>query len=149
MEYIKIRFGKNLGQMHSRIQKTIDDMFQRVNPLLAVLPGEVWRPQMDIFETEDAIMIVCEVSGVKKENLVVEIDSAAVKISGKREDPRRSAVLRYHLAEIRYGSFERILMLPVPIDVNEVTASYNDGILNIKMIKRAPDKVHQIPIEEV
>ncbi|MBW2645937.1 MAG: Hsp20/alpha crystallin family protein [Deltaproteobacteria bacterium] len=149
MEYIKIRFGKNLGQMHSRIQKTIDDMFQRVNPLLAVLPGEAWRPQMDIFETDDAIMIVCEVSGVKKENLVVEIDSGAVKISGKREEPHRSAVLKYHLAEIPYGSFERILMLPVPIDVNEVTASYNDGILNIKMTKRVPDKVHQIPIEEV
>ena len=32
MEYIKIRFGKNLGQMHSRLQKTIDEMFQQVNP---------------------------------------------------------------------------------------------------------------------
>ncbi len=146
MEYIKIRFGKNLGQMHSRIQKTIDDMFQRVNPLLAVLPGEVWRPQMDIFETEDAIVIVCEASGVKKEDLVVEIDSGAVKISGRREEPRRPEVLKYHLAEIPYGGFERILMLPIPIDVNEVTASYNDGLLNIKMTKRT-SKVHNIPIE--
>ncbi len=147
MEYIKIRFGKNLGQMHSRIQRTIDDMFQRVNPLLSVLPGEVWRPQMDIFETEDAIVIVCEVSGVKKEHLVVEIDSGAVKISGKREDLRESKVLRYHLAEIPYGSFERILMLSVPIDVNEVTASYKDGLLTIKMTKRAHGKAHNIPIE--
>lgn len=148
MEYIKIRFGKNLGQMHSRVQRTIDDMFQRVNPLLSVLPGEVWRPQMDIFETEDAIIIVCEVSGVKKEDLVVELESGAVKISGKREEPRESRVLRYHLAEIPYGSFERILILPVPIDVNEVTASYNDGLLKIKMTKSVPGKVYNIPIED-
>ena len=147
MEYIKIRFGKNLGQMHSRIRRSIDDMFQRVNPLLSVFPGEIWRPQMDIFETEDAIVVVCEVSGVKKENLLVEIDSGAVKISGKREEPRESKTRKYHLAEIPYGSFERILMLPVPIDVNEVTASYNDGLLNIKMTKQAPGRVYNIPIE--
>ena len=47
MQYIKIRFGKNLGEMHDRLQRTMDEMFRRVNPML-VLPEQVWRPQMDV-----------------------------------------------------------------------------------------------------
>ncbi|MFV9689372.1 MAG: Hsp20/alpha crystallin family protein [Desulfobacteria bacterium] len=147
MEYIKIRFGKNLGQMHGRIQQTIDDMFQRVNPILSILPGEVWRPQVDIVETEDVITVICEVSGVNKEDLSVEIDSGALKISGKREEPFGSSIRRYHLVEIPYGNFERILMLPVSIDQNRVTASYNNGVLRIEMAKPVAGKEHSVPIQ--
>jgi len=57
MEYIKIRFGKNLGHMHTRLQRTIDEMFRQVNPML-VLPQQAWRPQMDMYETHDEIIIV-------------------------------------------------------------------------------------------
>ncbi|OEU53279.1 MAG: heat-shock protein Hsp20 [Desulfobacterales bacterium C00003060] len=147
MEYIKIRFGKNLKEMHSSFQRTIDEMFRRANPML-VLPEQTWRPQMDIYETPKEIVIVGEASGVLKEDLEVELDQNAVKISGRRREIPHGPGTRYHLAEIAHGSFKRILLLPAPIDPAEVTASYSNGLLKITMAKRMRDQVYRVPIDE-
>jgi HSP20 family protein len=146
MEYIKIRFGKNLGHMHSRLQRTIDDMFRQINPMLA-LAEQTWRPQMDMYETPEEIIIVGEISGVDKENLEVELDPKAVKITGLRRETARVPGMKYHLAEIAYGKFERILLLPVPINPEEVKASYTNGLLEITMAKQLHKQARQIPIE--
>ncbi len=145
MEFIKIRFGKNLIHMHSRLHKTIGEMFQQVNPMLA-LPEETWRPQMDMYETPEEILIVGELSGVDRKDLEVEVDQKAVKITGVRREMSRVQGMRYHLAEIAYGRFERILLLPVPINPEKVKASYSNGLLKITMAKRPRDQVRQIPI---
>ncbi len=146
MAYIKIRFGSNLSHMPSRLQRTIDEMFRQVNPML-VLPEQTWRPQMDIYETPEAIIIIGDVSGVDKEDLEVELDQNAVKISGVRREPLRVPSMRFHLAEIAYGQFERILLLPVPIETREVKAFYTNGLLKITMVKQMREQVRQIPIE--
>ncbi len=146
MEYIKIRFGKNLGDMHSRLQKTIDDMLRQVNPML-VLSEQTWRPQMDMYETPEEIIIVGEISGVDKEDLEVELDQKAVKITGLRRETARVPGIKYHLAEIVYGKFERILLLPMPINPEEVKASYTNGLLKVTMPKSLSKEAHQIPIQ--
>lgn len=146
MEYIKIRFGKNLGEMHSRLQKTIDDMLRQVNPML-VLSEQTWRPQMDMYETPEEIIIVGEISGVDKEDLEVELDQKAVKITGLRRETARVPGIKYHLAEIVYGKFERILLLPVPINPEEVKASYTNGLLKVTMPKSLSREARQIPIQ--
>jgi len=146
MEYIKIRFGKNLGHMHSRLQKTIDEMLRQINPIL-VISEQTWRPQMDVYETPKEIVVVGEISGVDKEDLEVELDQKAVKITGLRRETARVPGMKYHLAEIAYGKFERVLFLPVPIDPEKVNASYTNGVLKITMAKELREQARQIPIE--
>jgi HSP20 family protein len=147
MEYIKIRFGKNLGHMHSRLQRTIDEMFRQVNPML-VLPEQAWRPQMDMYETPREIIIVGEISGVDKEDLVVELDEKAVKVTGVRRETDRIQGIKYHLAELAYGRFERILLLPVRINTQEVKASYTNGLLKITMAKLVRQRARKVPVEQ-
>lgn len=122
-------------------------MFRRVNPML-VMPEQMWRPQIDIYETPEEIIIIGEISGVQKEDLEVELDQGAVRISGRRREIPHVPGMRYHLAEIAYGSFERILLLPVPINPEGVTASYTNGLLKITMAKRPRDQVHRVRIED-
>ena len=147
MEYIKIRFGKNLVHMHSRLHRTIDEMFQQVNPML-VLPEQTWRPQIDMYETPEEILIIGGVSGVDKKDLEVEVDQKAVKIAGVRREVARVAGMKYHLAEIPYGRFERILLMPVPISPENVKASYSNGLLKITMAKQPRQQVRKIPIKD-
>ena len=146
MDYIKIRFGKNLEHMHTRLQSTIDDMFRRVNPIL-MLQEQTWRPQMDVYETPKQIIVVGEISGVDKEDLEVEVDQKAVRITGVRRETARVPGMRYHLAEIVYGRFERVLFLPVPINPEEVQASYTNGLLTVTMAKKARQGPRQISVQ--
>jgi HSP20 family protein len=73
---------------------------------------------------------------VAAEDMVVELDSRAVKISGRRTEIPREPEMRFHLAEIPYGAFERVVFLPAPIDPERVSAFYANGLLRLCMPKR-------------
>lgn len=145
MDYIKIKFTKESDQLSSDIGKGIEDMFRSMRPLFA-LPEGVWKPQMDIYETHEEIIILAEIAGVNKENLGVEINTRAVKIYGNRAEMPRVKNSTYRLAEIQYGRFERVLFLPAPIDTDKVIATYLNGLLQIRLAKLPPDRTHRIPI---
>ncbi|MBU1169404.1 MAG: Hsp20/alpha crystallin family protein [Proteobacteria bacterium] len=136
MDYIKIRFGDEFEHCKLKSEKSIEEMFQSLNPMFR-LEKSSWKPQVDIYETDEDIVIHVTMAGVDKENMEIEISNKAIKITGKRSGnhPREKAT--YRLAEIQYGSFERILFLPCPIDTNKVTASYTNGFLQINLAKLA------------
>jgi HSP20 family protein len=147
MDYIKIRFSKDVDQMGSKLRKTIDDMFQDINPMYS-LSERYWKPQMDIYETKEEIIIRAEIAGVDKENLEVEISSRAVKIFGSRLQPTGDNHATYRLAEIQYGKFERILYLPAPIDTDVISTSYTNGLLQVRLAKLPLDRTYKVPISD-
>ena len=110
MDYIKIKFGNEIHHFESGLGKTIDDMFRSINPMFPI-SERTWKPQMDIFETPEEIIVIAEMAGVNKEDLELEISSKAVKIFGLRGEMPRFGNATYMLAEIQYGKFERTLYL--------------------------------------
>ena len=145
MDYIKIRFISDFDQIDSDFEKTIDDMFRSISPMFT-LAERRWKPQMDIYETPDEIVILAEIAGVNKEDLELEISTKAVKIYGNRSESSRIDNATYRLAEIQYGKFERILYLPALIDPEVVSASYSNGFLQVRLAKLSLDKTHKIPV---
>lgn len=145
MSYIKIRFGSEFDQSHT-CGKPISELFGAINPMFSIGQRR-WNPPMDIYETEEEIIILAEISGVEKENLEVEINNKAVRIHGIRNCniPIKNAT--YRLAEIFYGCFERILFLPTLIDTEKVSASYTNGFLEIHLIKQSLGQVYKVEIK--
>jgi len=136
MEFIKIRFANDFDGVGTKFEKTIAEMFQTMNPMFSFAKNS-WKPQLDIYETPDTILITAEIAGVDKEDLELEINSRAIRIAGKRGPAPVAENGRYRLAEIQYGSFERLLRLNVPIDTENVTATYKKGLLQIHLKKIA------------
>ncbi|MCD6298312.1 MAG: Hsp20/alpha crystallin family protein [Deltaproteobacteria bacterium] len=147
MEYIKIRFISDFDQLDSEVEKTIDGMFRSISPMFT-LSARKWKPQIDIYETPDEILILAEVAGVNKDDIEIEISSKAVRIYGNRGQFPRGENAKYRLAEIQYGMFERILFFPSPIDPEVVSASYSNGFLQIRLAKLFLNKIRKIPITE-
>ena len=147
MDYIKIRFTKDIDKIGSTFEKTVEDLFRTINPMFTIAEQK-WKPQMDIYETPDQILILAEIAGVKKEDLELEISNKAVRIYGTRAEFPRGENAKYRLAEIQYGRFERTLYLPSPIDPEVVSASYSNGFLQIRLAKPSLDKTRKIPITE-
>lgn len=147
MDFIKIRFGNDFDSSDSSVDPDLENMFGSMNPVFN-LSERTWKPQMDIYESPDEIIILAEISGVKKENLEVEINSKAVRIFGMRDMLNRADNASYRLAEIQYGRFERTLYLPVRIDADRVSAAYQDGMLTIRLAKKLYKQTHTVPISE-
>lgn len=149
MDYIKIKFGDQLDPFGSQIEKTLQDIFRPrpVSPMFACKDC-TWVPQMDMYESEEQIVIWAELAGVEKDNLEVEVNAKAVRISGFRKEMPREPKGAYRLAEIRYGKFERVLYLPSKVDTDVVSSSFVNGLLMIQMAKQQIQKTHKIPITD-
>ncbi|MDD5711184.1 MAG: Hsp20/alpha crystallin family protein [Smithellaceae bacterium] len=145
MNRIKIRFRDDLGKVEADFRRSVHDMFQLVTPVLTHC-HRIWRPQLDIYETPDAVIIVAEIAGVKREDLFVEIGRRSIKIHGNRCERYLTEGTKYALAEIPYGDFERNISFPMPINVDTAIATYAEGLLQIRVEKLPTDKVHKINI---
>ncbi|MCP4693629.1 MAG: Hsp20/alpha crystallin family protein [Desulfobacterales bacterium] len=146
MEYIKIRFTDDFDDLGSMFEKSIGEMYQAVNPIFT-LAERTWKPQMDIYETPEEVIVQAEIAGVNREDLELEISNKAVRISGNRDNPPRLDNTTYRLAEVQYGKFERILFLPSPIDPDVVSASYQNGFLQIRLAKPKQDEPHKVCVK--
>lgn len=146
MSYIKIRFGTTLENIGNGKNRSIEEILGPFTPIFA-LSERKWKPFMDIYESETEIIVLAEIAGIDKDDLELEISNKAIRISGERKGALIEGGPTYRLAEIQYGSFERVLYLPAPIDVDKVSASYSNGLLKILMAKLALDKVQRIQIE--
>jgi HSP20 family protein len=124
------------------------------------LPGvtqEVWAPRVDVYETEDELVVKVCAAGVKPKEMEIFLsaDGRHLTVRGSRgEDPtERTTRRRYYQLEVYYGPFERVVHLPadVPVDRDRLTATYKDGFLRIVMPKKKDDTAsttRTIPISE-
>ncbi len=144
MSYIKIMLAKDLSGLDTAVRHSLDGMF-RMNPLFT-LNRHSWSPHTDIFETEQEIEIICDLAGVKLEDIHVETDRRTLRIYGIRRESQRRHDGSYLLAEIPSGYFERSFSLSVPVDMETIKANYAEGLLQIRLEKLILSKIKSITV---
>ncbi len=102
------------------------------------LQGDRWQPDVDIFETEESLVVRLELAGVRGADLRVTVDGDVLRISGIRQAPKPADVRRLHQMEIATGPFDRRLRIPIPFDREGVSAHLADGFLTVTLPKRVP-----------
>jgi HSP20 family protein len=142
MDFIKIRFTNQFDQTGSSGSRITEDLFRLINPLFT-LSERTLKPQIDVYESREEIIILAEIAGVEKEDLAVEICRNTLRIAGRRKQMRHGEKGTYHLVEIQYGPFERNLVLPSLVDTEKVSASYVNGLLHIRLSKRFDETMTQ------
>jgi HSP20 family protein len=142
MTFVKINFGSNF---EDEFQKVVDEVFHLVRPAFRNYEC-IWRPNVDVCESSDEIIILADMAGLNKEELHIEVDRKKVKIAGIRKAIQLLKNARYCQAEIPHGYFERNVILPSPVEVQSAKASYADGILMVRMNKLPVHKSHRVSI---
>ena len=102
--------------------------------------GDRWQPALDVFETEDAVIVRVEIAGVRGEDLRVQVDGEVLRVSGARRVPAEPKPGRLHRMEIAFGPFEREVRISLPFDRDGVAAHLEDGCLTITLPKRLPTR---------
>jgi HSP20 family protein len=111
------------------------DLFDELDRLFAT-PGEIsdeadYGPAVDVYETEDEVVVKAQMPGVKKEDLEVNIQENTLLI---RAETRREEEVEedgYFRRELRYGTWARRLPLPAQVDEEQVSAKLTDGMLEV------------------
>ena len=134
MESIKIRFCPALDPLTRRGHQAIDDLIHPLS-LRFLVSKHTWNPHVDIYENNEEVIVFGDIAGVNPQDIDIEISAKTMRISCKRLPMVSSDSGRYCLAEIQYGTFDRVIILPSPIDRDVVSASYSNGLLQIRMAK--------------
>ena len=125
----------------------LEQMFDEV---LTPAPSEFGNyskvPAAELTETENALILKLELPGIKPTDVNIEATVKSVSISGERKAENQEKTR----SEFRYGSFQRVIPLPVKIKNTEVKAQYQDGILHLTLPKAATEinKVVKISLGE-
>jgi len=113
----------------------------------AELSTRSWAPPVDIYETEDAIVLKAELPGVDPKDVEVRVEDNTLYLKGERQFEKEVKEQNYHRVERSYGSFARSFSLPNSISADKVKAEYKDGLLTLTMPKREEAKPKTIKID--
>ena len=104
-------------------------------------------PETDVVETEREIRVHVEMPGLKRENIEVDVENNVLTIRGeKREERTEGQEGRYHLAERRWGTFARSFVLPRDVDADNIHASFEDGVLTVRIPKSEKARRRKIDV---
>lgn len=125
----------------STLWDEMNDLFEQHfggRSLMRPLSGMMrWAPSVDMYETDDEIVLRAEVPGMKKEDLQVTVTEEAISISGETQAEEEVKGENYMRRERRYGKFTRRLPLPTAVHLDEAKAKFTDGILEVRVPKEA------------
>ena len=120
-------------------QRELEDLFRRQwgRPRPAVRhEGGLWQPPFDVYEVEDAYLVLVELAGMRDSPIEVTLAQDALVLSGRRPELHREGTVRFHQLDINEGPFHAAVLLPGPVLEDQVTATYEDGLLTITLPKR-------------
>jgi HSP20 family protein len=103
-----------------------------------------WLPAMDLVETDDHFVLRADLPGLSEADVNIELEDRVLTVSGERKAEHEMSKEGYHRVERAFGAFSRSLTLPEGIDPDAVAATFDRGVLEVRIPKpeqRKPRKV--------
>ena len=153
-----------LGPFWNEFDDFMQDMETQFNDMLEelatnkALPGKEMRARMlpairgefrvDVKEHDDEVVVAADLPGVEKEDVSLEIlDPRTLRIAFSRKAEMEEKAEGYFVRERTYGSMDRVVRLPSDVTEGGATATFKNGVLEVRLKKAAPEAGKKIPIE--
>lgn len=130
--------------MLNDVELAMDRMFGRRLPLFRPLHRIVdtdagWTPHVDMYEEGESLVVKAELPGVSKDDIDVSLDHGDLVLKGERKSEHEAKEENYYRMERSFGTFYRRLPMPEGIKEDQISASFNDGVLEIRAPKPASE----------
>jgi len=144
----------NFGHLFeiARIQSEVNKLFDvLLKDQSAESEGvQPWLPNIDICETDQSVVVRCELPGVPRTSLRVSSHGTDLMVAGEKASGRPETEVKYHCVERASGPFRRVVHLPPMVNTREAKACLDNGVLTVhfpKVCNRRGEEV-VIPIQE-
>lgn len=113
--------------------------------------ADAWAPATEVLAQGGDLIIRAELAGIKPENINITFMGGMLTISGQRESVMAEKEASYHVQERFYGAFRRSMALPESVDDADISASFQDGVVEITVEGGAatPPEPKRIKLERV
>jgi HSP20 family protein len=144
MALIRWEPAREIGSLQSEMNRLFNTFFDSPTSNGNGGAARRWIPAMDLVETDDHFVLRADLPGLQESDVNIEVEDRVLTISGERRseaDESQGGVVRVERA---YGSFARSLTLPEGVDPESLAASFDRGVLEVRIPKpeeRKPRKV--------
>jgi HSP20 family protein len=136
---------RELSNVQDMMDRMFDDGF--VRPFSRALWDTASVPTMDLYQTENDIVVKMGLPGVKPDDIQISVTNGVLCIRGEVKEEEEKKEKTYHLRERRYGSFSRSVTLPSNVDVDKSDADFKNGILTLTLPKAEEAKSKTIVVK--
>jgi len=133
---------REVATLQNRVNALFRDFSEGESPLTTAS----FIPPVDIYEDEKKVVLKLEVPGMEEKDLDVSVENNTLTVKGERKFEKEEKEENFHRIERRYGSFYRAFTLPTTVDTENVTASYNAGVLKVELKKKPEAQPKQIKV---
>ncbi len=105
-----------------------------------------WSPATDILETENELVLKADLPDVDLKDIDVQVENQTLTIKGHRHFERDGNNKGFHRIERSYGTFVRSFTVPNVVDTEQVAADYKNGVLTVRLPKKATAKPRQVKV---
>jgi HSP20 family protein len=149
---------RNKGETGIAPARTISRMRDDFDSLLRRFWNDPWSltdfsgesmlgaPRMDMSETDDDVTLRFELPGVKAEEVDISISGNVLTLRGEKSDSREEKCSDCTYSERSFGSFSRSVQIPTAVNPDSVVATYNDGVLTVRLAKSPEAKPKKITV---
>jgi HSP20 family protein len=142
-----------LTQIEQEMERWVEDVLG--HPARRLGLPDWWRrrelvprqPAVEITEEKEQVTVKAEIPGLKKEEIHVNLSDNLLTISGERKEEQEKKEKGYYYSERSYGSFSRAIQLPAEVKADKVSASFKDGVLEVKLPKTEQAKQREVAIK--
>jgi HSP20 family protein len=115
--------------------------------LLSEPTSRPWSPPVDIYETENELVLKADVPEIDPKNVAIQMENGTLTVKGERRFEEQRNGRGFHRIERGYGSFVRAFSLPETVDPEKVKADYKNGVLTITLPKKEVAKPKTVNVE--
>ena len=143
MALVRFEPARELDSLQSDMNRLFDGFFGSRTSGNGV---RRWLPAMDLVEAEGDLVLRADLPGVNEDDVEIEIRDGVLTISGERKTEHEDRREGFHRVERAFGSFSRSVTLPKGVDADAVTASFDRGILEVRVPKPEERKPKRVEI---
>jgi HSP20 family protein len=137
---------RELNTIQSEMNRLFNTYFDSPTPANGGATRRRWIPAMDLVETEQDFVLRADLPGVAEEDVTIELEDRLLTISGERKAEHEERKEGYYRVERSSGAFTRTLTLPEGVDPTAIKASFDKGVLEVRIPKPAEKKPHRVAI---
>lgn len=130
-----------------REMTSVQNQFNRLVDQMWGGRQESWLPAVDVFDNKESVVVKAELAGMDPDDIQIEVEDNVLTVKGERRFEEKVDEERYYRVERRYGSFQRSLALPQGVKPEDISASYDDGILTVTVPKAEEEKPKRIEVK--
>ena len=135
---------RELNTIQGEMNRLFNSLFESASPSNGGTSVRRWIPAMDLVENDDDFVLRADLPGLREDDVKIEVEDNVLTVSGERQVEHEDRKDGYYRLERGSGAFRRSLTLPEGVDAEKINASFEDGVLEVRIPKpeqRKPRKV--------